>query len=117
MERGERTFSIDMSALNGPTRARWFDPATGNYLAVSDGHEYANIGLREFTTPGTRGDGTDDWLLVLDSSGTTRCGSITTAGVYTAPATNPDGVTCKVTAANVDDPSVVASEVIRFSNG
>jgi hypothetical protein len=117
MQRGERTFSVDMSALNGPIRARWFDPATGNYLAVSDGHEYANSGVQEFTTPGIRGDGTDDWLLVLDSSGTAGCGSITTAGVYTAPTANPGGVTCKVTAADVDDPSVVVSEVIRFSNG
>ncbi len=31
-------------ALAGPVRARWFDPATGNYLAISDGHEYDEHG-------------------------------------------------------------------------
>ena len=65
-EQGERTFAVDMSALSGPARARWFDPATGNYIAIAD--NLVNDGTRDFTTPGKRDDGTDDWLLVLDTT-------------------------------------------------
>jgi hypothetical protein len=66
-EQGPRTFTVDMAAMSGPARARWFDPATGGYVAISSGAEFENAGTREFTTPGTRDDGMDDWLLVLDS--------------------------------------------------
>ena len=34
-----------------------------------------------------RGDGTDDWVLVLDSTGSPRCGTITTSGRYTVAPT------------------------------
>ncbi len=106
MEQGQRTFSVDMGALNGPSRARWFDPATGNYLAI--GEDYANEGEREFTTPGKREDKTDDWVLVLDTADDSPCGSITPSGEYTAPTSIPAGVTCEVTAAKADDPDVIA---------
>ena len=100
--------------MAGPIRARWFDPATGNYLAISDGYELANEHSRSFTTPAVRGDGTDDWVLVLDSTGNPRCGTITADGVYTAPASIPDGIDCQVTATLKSDPSVVArAEPIR----
>jgi hypothetical protein len=106
--KGARTFDVDLGTLAGPVRARWFDPATGNYLAIGDGYEPANGRTQSFTTPGTRGDGTDDWVLVLDSTGNPRCGTITAAGVYTPPARLPDGIDCQITAALESDPSVIA---------
>jgi hypothetical protein len=98
-------------------RARWFDPATGNYLAITDGYQYENAGTRDFTTPGNRDDGTDDWLLVLDVSGTSPCGSITAEGTYTAPASVPQSVNCEVTAALESDPSVMARAPLKFEQG
>ena len=44
MKRGARTFTIDMAAMAGWARARWFDPATGNYIAISDGYDYPTPG-------------------------------------------------------------------------
>ena len=75
----------------GPIRARWFDPTTGNYIAISNGYEYENAGQRTFTTPGSRSDGTDDWVLVLDSTGNARCGSITPSGRTPLPGSSPSG--------------------------
>ena len=65
---GARRFEIDMGALRGPVRARWLDPATGRFLPATDGRDLANAGRRRFVTPaGRRADGSDDWLLVLDT--------------------------------------------------
>jgi len=105
---GARSFSVAMSALSGPTRARWFDPTNGNYLAISSGYGYENRDRRTFTTPGSHRDGTDDWVLVLDSTREPRCGSITPSGRYTAPTTRPSGVTCDVTASLETKPSVLS---------
>jgi hypothetical protein len=107
-EHGSRTFDVELGALAGPIRARWFDPSTGNYLAISDGYELENTGAGSFTTPGSREDDTDDWLLVLDSTGEARCGSITTSGVYAAPESVPGDVTCQVTATLQSEPSTIA---------
>ena len=115
LEKGTRTFSVDMAAMAGRVRARWFDPATGNYLAISDSYEYKNSGQRDFTTPGSRDDGTDDWLLVLDADGSPPCGSISTTGMYTAPASIPNGISCDVTATLRASPSVMARAPLRFS--
>ena len=114
MKRGPRTFAIDMTAMAASARARWFDPATGNYIAISDGYDYASSGTRTFTTPGRRDDGTDDWLLVLDTADSSRCGSITTAGQYTPPVAVPSGLSCAVTATLVSNPSVMAQAVLTF---
>jgi hypothetical protein len=107
-EQGPRTIEVDMSALAGRGRARWFDPATGNYIAISDGYEFDNAGTRAFETPGRRDDGTDDWLLVLDSTNAPRCGTISPTGVYTSPSDTTSFATCEVTAALRSDPSVMA---------
>ena len=37
-KKGPRTFSVATSALKGHVRASWFDPTTGNYIAISDGY-------------------------------------------------------------------------------
>jgi hypothetical protein len=115
-EKGARTFTVDMSALSGSVRARWFDPATGDYLAISNGYEYDNTGTHDFTTPGHRDDGTDDWLLVLDSAGTSPCGSISADGQYTAPTSIAQGVSCEVTAALQSDPAVVVKAPLTFAS-
>ncbi|HEX6419760.1 MAG TPA: DUF4038 domain-containing protein [Acidimicrobiales bacterium] len=111
---GARTFEVDTTALSGPARARWFDPASGAYLAIGDDAGRAGEGTRSFTTPGPRGDGTDDWLLVLDHTGTARCGTVTADGKYTAPAAPADGIDCHVTASLRSDPSVVARATVAM---
>ena len=57
------TFSIDLTAMSGLSRARWWNPSTGAYTAIASG--LPNQGTRSFTTPGANGAG-NDWLLVLD---------------------------------------------------
>jgi Protein of unknown function (DUF4038)/Putative collagen-binding domain of a collagenase len=110
---GARSFEVAMTSFSGTARARWFDPASGTYLAISDGYEYTNEGTRTFTTPGLRGDGTDDWLLVVDTTAAAHCGTISTGGLYTAPVSAPPGLTCRVTATAVSDPSMVESVELR----
>jgi hypothetical protein len=61
---------VDMRAMTGLTRARWFDPTSGSYTSI--GNNLANAGSRSFTTPGNNGAGATDWVLVLDA----RRGSI-----------------------------------------
>ena len=58
--------TIDMSVLPGPTRDRFFDPALGVFSEV-DGGQLANTGSFEIAPPGLNGDGSADWLLVLDA--------------------------------------------------
>jgi len=105
---GARTFSVDMGALDGPARARWFDPATGTYLSIGDGQPHAAAGSQSFTTPGKRADGTDDWVLVVDTE-PDACGVITATGQYAAPsAPPPAGLTCEVTGSRTGDLAIVA---------
>ncbi len=60
-----RTFTIDMSFLAGPARARWFNPATAQYSVIAK--NLPNAGGHVFTTPGNNGSGYSDWVLVIDS--------------------------------------------------
>jgi len=61
-----RTININMAALRGVTRARWFDPANGAYHDVS-GSPLAKTGSRQFTPPKSNHDGDGDWVLLLDA--------------------------------------------------
>jgi hypothetical protein len=57
-----RTLTIDMAKLAGPNvLARWFNPATGGFSAIS-GSPFANAGSRSFAAPSGR-----DSVLVLQS--------------------------------------------------
>ena len=56
--------SVDMEAMKGPARARWFDPTTGTYTNI--GVELRNSGSRSFMPPGNNSAGAKDWVLVLD---------------------------------------------------
>ncbi|MGA8596398.1 MAG: DUF4038 domain-containing protein [Bryobacteraceae bacterium] len=61
-----RTITINMGALRGSTRARWFDPAIGAYHKIP-GAPFANRGRHQFTPPGKNHDGDTDWVLLLDA--------------------------------------------------
>src|SRR5262249_203936 len=67
---GTRSITVNMAAMAGPSRARWFDPTTGTYVAIDSGWTSPNSGTRTFVTPGFHNDSTDDWVLVIDT-GTT----------------------------------------------
>jgi hypothetical protein len=109
---GSRAFSVTMSALSARVRARWFDPATGTYLAISEGYSLRNDGTWTFTTPGARKDGTDDWVLILDSTGDARCGWVTRDGLYHAPTRFDPDVTCRITVSQTSDLAIVAEAPI-----
>jgi hypothetical protein len=64
MANASRTISIDMAALAGPARARWFDPAAGMFIDVPKS-PFPNQGTRRFSTPGRNSGGATDWILVL----------------------------------------------------
>ena len=50
--------------MSAPYRARWLNPVTGAYSAIST--NIANTGTQVFTPPGNNGSGFTDWSLVLD---------------------------------------------------
>ena len=58
--------TVDMGALSGLVRARWFDPTSGSYSAIGTG--LTNAGSRSFSTPGNNSAGAKDWVLVLNES-------------------------------------------------
>jgi hypothetical protein len=60
------TITVDMRALSGPGRARWFDPTSAAYTTIGTG--LANTGSRTFTPPGNNSAGAKDWVLVLDGA-------------------------------------------------
>lgn len=61
-----RAIAIDMGALRGPARARWFDPTNGAYIDVP-GSPFPKSGSHSFTPPGKNHDGDSDWVLLLDA--------------------------------------------------
>jgi hypothetical protein len=61
-----RSFAVDMAALKGTARARWWNPATGTYTTIAD--SLPATGSRAFSTPGDNGTGHNDWVLVVDAA-------------------------------------------------
>jgi hypothetical protein len=57
------SIKVDMTALSGSTRARWYDPTRGSFTSIGT---LPNTGTHDFGTPGTNGAGAADWVLVLD---------------------------------------------------
>ncbi len=57
---------VDMGAMSGPSRARWFDPTSAAYTNIAS--ELSNSGTRSFSTPGNNSVGDNDWVLILDRS-------------------------------------------------
>jgi Protein of unknown function (DUF4038)/Putative collagen-binding domain of a collagenase len=61
------SITVDMSAMAGSTRARWFDPTSGIFTNIS-GSPFANKGTFQFTPPGKNHVGEGDWVLLLEAS-------------------------------------------------
>lgn len=62
-----RTCTVDLSKLSGSATAHWFDPANGSYVPIT-GSPFANVGTRNFETPGSNSDGDADWVLILETN-------------------------------------------------
>jgi hypothetical protein len=58
------SITVDMTAMSGVTRARWFDPTNGVYTTSST--TLPNTGTRSFTPTGNNSAGQADWVLILD---------------------------------------------------
>ena len=58
------TITVDIAKMSGTVTAQWFDPTTGRY---SPAGTFANSGSDQFTSPAAHSDGTDDWVLLLQS--------------------------------------------------
>ena len=56
---------LNMTAMRGPSRARWFDPTSGAYTTIGD--RLPNDASRSFMTPGSNSAGEQDWVLVLEA--------------------------------------------------
>jgi hypothetical protein len=61
---GPRRFTLDLSRLHAPLRARWFDPSSGVSLPFS-AVPGADVG---FETPGANASGVNDWALSIEGS-------------------------------------------------
>ncbi len=59
------TLTVNLAEFAGFTRARWYDPSNGAFIAIS-GSPFRNSGSHNFTTPGNNHDGNPDWVLDLD---------------------------------------------------
>lgn len=55
--------TVDMTAMAGPSMARWFDPTDGTYVSI--GTDLANSGTQTFVPPGNNAAHDQDWVLVL----------------------------------------------------
>ena len=96
--------TVDMSAMSGPTRARWFDPTSATYTSIGTG--LANSGTRVFNPPGNNSAGNDDWVLVLDlgSGGATPTPGATPIPTPTVAPTPPPTATPTGTTAPTPTP-------------
>ena len=63
-----REVTLDLGTLAGPSvRARWYDPANGEFHAIGGSPFEATGSRRLLPAPATNSSGFDDWVLVLDS--------------------------------------------------
>jgi hypothetical protein len=79
-----RTIVVDTTIITGTAnvRLRWYDPTAGTYSTIAASE--AQNASRSITLPAARGDGTRDWLLVVDD---VVDGSVAqTLGVFTPSA-------------------------------
>ncbi len=58
------SFAVDMTVMSGPTRARWFNPATAEYTLI--GLSLDSTSTHAFVPPGDNGTGFTDWVLLLE---------------------------------------------------
>ena len=62
-----RTITVNLATFRHPVLARWFDPASGTYRAIS-GKPLPNSGTRKFIPPARNHAGEGDWVLLLQAS-------------------------------------------------
>jgi hypothetical protein len=105
------TFGLDMTALSGSARARWFNPTTGVYTTI--GTEYPNTGTRSFTTPGNNGSGANDWILVADATAVNSV--FTSVSISPASASVAPSSTVQYTATALDQSGAPMSPQPAFS--
>jgi hypothetical protein len=63
-----RDVVIDLARLNGPLRARWYDPTTGRFSDAAPGVLPAQ-GRQKFRPARKNAVGDPDWVLVLEGAG------------------------------------------------
>jgi hypothetical protein len=63
---GPRTLKVDLGQISGRVKARWFNPSSGQDLAIEDPTIVA-ARIQPFRTPGDNGTGTNDWVLILEA--------------------------------------------------
>jgi hypothetical protein len=61
-----REVTVDLSHFAGPVTARWYNPAKGDWTAITS-TPLPNRDSHTFQTPGDNGTGASDWLLILES--------------------------------------------------
>jgi hypothetical protein len=62
-----RELIVDLNQLAGPVTANWFNPTDGRLTPVP-GSPFANSGPPQLKDPGDNGSGTNDWLLILETT-------------------------------------------------
>ena len=65
------SITVDMRAMAGSSRARWFDPTSGAYTLIAT--DLTNTGSHVFTPPGNNSAGAKDWVLVLQTQVVGTC--------------------------------------------
>ena len=106
------SITVDMGAMSGLTRARWFDPTSAAYSGIGTG--FTNSGPRAFTPPGSNNAGANDWVLVLDvpdnTKPTLKISAPTTGAAYT-------NTTGKINLTGTASDNVAVAQVAWSSGG
>jgi hypothetical protein len=63
-----RKVTVDLAKLKIPMKGKWADPSNGRITSIPGG-PFAKSEFREFSPPGLNAEGTNDWLLILESPG------------------------------------------------
>jgi chitodextrinase len=100
-----------MTAMSTTTRARWFDPTSGNYTTIS-GSPFPATGTRSFAPPGANSAGQGDWVLVLDLSGVVDTTAPSTPTNLAATTASASQVNLNWTAAS-DNVGVTGYKIFR----
>jgi hypothetical protein len=62
-----RALMVDTGRFAGPVQARWFNPAKDGFVSLQD-TPLPRGSLQRLRTPGDNGTGSNDWLLLLETS-------------------------------------------------
>ena len=61
-----RTITVNMGAFAGPANLRWYDPTNGNFTGILN--SAPNAGDLVLTPPGLNSEGTEDWVLLIETN-------------------------------------------------